>query len=60
MKNVSTVIEGKKLIITIDMTEKHGKSKSGKTEIVATTGGNIVIDGPVKGLKLGLNAYVEV
>lgn len=56
MKNVSTKIEGKKLTIVIDLDADHGPSKSGKTQVVATTGGNADVPG-FPGFKLGINCY---
>jgi len=56
MRNVKTTVKDKKLIIEIDLTKRFGASKSGKSEIIATTAGNIDVDG----VKLGLNCYVPV
>ena len=51
MKNVNAKVQGDKLIIEIDVSkaalEAAEASKSGKTHIVATTGG-FSGDGPVK------------
>jgi ABC-type uncharacterized transport system YnjBCD ATPase subunit len=55
-KNVELKVDGTKLVITIDLSRSIGPSKSGKTTLVATTGGNIDVPG-VNGLKLGLNMY---
>ena len=54
MRNVDIKQEKGKLIITIDTTKDFGPSKSGKTIIVASTGGNVELDG---GVYLGLKAY---
>lgn len=54
MKNVETTREGSILTIKIDLDKEHGRSKSGKTIIIATTSGNQVIDDNVY---LGLNCY---
>lgn len=54
MKNVTVTQKGKKLTIEIDTDQSLGASKSGKSQIVATTGGNVLIKG---GLTLGLNLY---
>lgn len=59
MKNVQAEVKGKQLVITVDLTQNFGKSKSGKTQIVASTGGNVSIPGAPEGFKLGLNAYVD-
>jgi hypothetical protein len=59
MKNVQASVEGKTLVLRIDMTQDFGKSKTGKTTIVATTGGNVSIPGTVEGLKVGVNCYLD-
>ena len=53
MRNVEMVEQNGKLIITIDLTKNFGKSKSGKTTIVASTDGNV----SVADVKVGLNVY---
>lgn len=52
-------IKGKKLLIELDI--KESESKSGKSTVVATTGGNILTDVDYNGKKLtiGVNAYVK-
>lgn len=57
MKNVEFSVKGDKLTIVVDLKERLGKSASGKTILVASTGGNIAIPG-YEDVKLGLNAYV--
>jgi len=57
LKNVETKIVGKKMVITVDLSKTHGVSKSGKSEIIATTSGNVDVGG---GVKLGLNCYKPV
>ena len=56
-KNVEIEVQGTKAVITIDLAERHGRSASGKTEIVATTSGNQRIEGT--SVVLGLNAYLK-
>jgi len=53
-------VEGNKLIISIDMQEPS-PSKSGKTQVVATTSGNVTTKATVNGkpLIIGLNAYYK-
>ena len=46
-----------KLTVEIDLTNDAGLSKSGKSQVIATTSGNITLDG---GIKLGLNCYRPV
>lgn len=52
-------IKGKKLIIEIDLAEPKA-SKTGKTLVVATSGGNKETEAVVNGKKvvIGLNAYI--
>jgi hypothetical protein len=58
MKNVETKIEGKKLIITVDLSKEFGPSSSGKNVIIATTEGNQSVPGAEEqGVKIGLNVY---
>lgn len=53
MNNVTTEVKGKMLIITVD-TSKPGKpSASGKTDVIASTGG--FADSGVEGIRFGLN-----
>jgi hypothetical protein len=60
-QNVTIEVKGKQVVITItDYTRELGMSGSGKSMIVATTGGNQSVPGTdVKGkdLMIGLNAY---
>jgi len=56
MQNVEMKVEGNKLIITADLTKDFGPSKSGKTIIIATTGGNVSVPGH-EAVKVGLNIY---
>ena len=58
MKNVNLETKGNILTIKVDLSERHGKSSSGKTVIIATTEGNADIDG-FPGVKLGLNIYTK-
>ena len=58
MKNIDMQIKGNKLVITIDMDKSHGRSKSGKTTIIATTSGNQPIDGYPTAF-IGVNVYTK-
>lgn len=55
MQNVKYEVKGDKLIIEINLKEELGTSKSGKTTMIATTGGNADIG--KDGVKFGLNVY---
>ena len=47
-------VEGDKLTITVDLKSDLGPSKSGKTNVIATSHGNMDVGNSVK---LGLNVY---
>ncbi len=55
MKNISLNVKDNILTITIDLSKTFGLSKSGKSEIIATTNGNVNI--PNTDAKIGLNVY---
>jgi hypothetical protein len=50
-------VEGDTLVIRIDLTSDQGLSSSGKSRIVASTHGNMLVG---NGVKLGLNCYRPV
>jgi|GEM_PF-2431179 len=56
-QNVDIKVSGKTLTIKVDLGEKGRPSSSGKTLLVASTGGNVVVD-PNTQAKLGLNVFV--
>lgn len=56
MKNIETVVSGDTLVIKINLKAPKETSASGKSEILASTKGNMDVPG-VPGLKLGVNAY---
>jgi hypothetical protein len=43
MKNVEMIVEGTILTIKVDLSKEFGPSASGKTIIIASTEGNVVI-----------------
>ena len=45
MKNVEINVEGNIMTIKVDLTKEFGPSSSGKTIIIASTEGNVAIDG---------------
>jgi hypothetical protein len=60
MKNVQFKVQGHKLIITVDLNEEHGPSKSGKTIVIASTEGNVPLPGAAEDddtVRIGLNVY---
>ena len=56
MKNISMQVKGSKLTIEIDLNNVQGKSKSGKSDLIATTGRPVEVDGQ-PGIRLGLNVF---
>jgi len=54
--NVKMTVDGDKLTIEVDLSKDFGDSKSGKTTVIASTLGNVDIEGH-DGKKLGLNIY---
>jgi len=55
MKNVEMIVEDTILTIKVDLSKEFGPSASGKSTIVASTGGNISVPGREE--KIGLNIY---
>lgn len=58
MKNVEMSVEGNVLTIRVDLSQRFGKSSSGKSTIVASTEGNQSVPGNEE-IKLGLNVYTK-
>ena len=56
MKNVDMKLDGNILTIKVDLTKEFGPSSSGKTIIIASTEGNVAVDGHEEA-KVGLNVY---
>lgn len=59
MENVQLEVQGQQLVITVDLDQELGESISGKSVMIATTGGNISVPG-FEEIKLGLNVYRPV
>lgn len=59
MQNVQFEVQGDQLVIVVDLSQEFGESASGKSIIVATTGGNVSVPGHEE-VKIGLNAYRPV
>ncbi len=58
MKNVQMEVKGNNLIITVDLTQDHGPSKSGETILVASTLGIVNVPGEeFSHIKMGFNVY---
>jgi len=59
-ENMTIEVKGNSVVITIkDFRVEQGASKSGKSKSVASTRGNVQVDG-TNGLIIGLNAYRQV
>ncbi|MHB8830486.1 MAG: hypothetical protein ACYC6Q_13285 [Syntrophales bacterium] len=56
MKNVEMKVDGNILSIWVDLSKDFGPSSSGKTIIIASTEGNVAVDGHEEA-KVGLNVY---
>ena len=59
MNNITANIDGNKLTIVIDTSITIGPSKSGKTTLIASTGGNQKITTPAGEIVLGVNCYKQ-
>ena len=58
MKNIEMNVEGNKLTITVDLSQRYGKSSSGKSIIIASSEGNQAIPDN-EAIKIGLNIYTK-
>jgi hypothetical protein len=57
LENLTIEVKGNSVVITIkDFNKESGLSGSGKSKTVASTKGNVQVDG-TNGLIIGLNAY---
>ncbi len=56
MKNIEMKLEGNILTMKVDLTKEFGPSSSGKTIIIASSEGNVAVDGREE-VKVGLNVY---
>ncbi len=55
-QNVELQVKDGKLMITVDLSKSFGVSGSGKSTIIASTGGNVSVPGQ-ESVKVGLNVY---
>ena len=58
MKNIDMSVDGNILTITVDLSQRFGKSSSGKSTIIASTEGNQSVPGNEE-IKIGLNVYTK-
>jgi len=54
MKNVKIEKNGDELIVRVDLTKNFGDSKSGKSQVIASSGGNVEVS---TGVKMGINVF---
>ena len=59
MRNIKMNVSDNVLTVTIDLSQDHGPSKSGKTIIIASTEGSVDVTGHSLpyAIKLGVNCY---
>jgi len=55
VKNVEMTVDGQMLTIKVGLSKDFGPSSTGKTILIASTEGNIVVPGREE--KVGLNVY---
>ena len=58
MKNIEMTTNGDILTIRVDLSQRFGKSSSGKSTIVASTEGNQAVPGHEE-IKIGLTVYTK-
>ena len=58
MRNIEMTTAGNILTIKVDLSQRFGKSSSGKSTIIASTEGNISVPGNEE-IKIGLNIYTK-
>jgi len=56
MKNVEMKVDGDRLVITVDLAQEFGVSKTGKSITIASTEGNVSVPGREE-IKIGVNVY---
>ena len=56
MKNIVQSVKGNILTITVDLSKTFGASKTGKSNIIASTEGNLSVEGHPE-VKMGINVY---
>lgn len=59
MTNCKMVVDKDQILtITVDLKERHGRSASGKTATIASSQGNVSVEGH-EDIKVGLNVYTK-
>jgi hypothetical protein len=57
MQNINMSVKGSALTITVDLSKRLGKSKSGKTTLIASSEGNVPVPGT--DAVIGINLYTK-
>jgi hypothetical protein len=60
MKNVTHLIEDDTLVIRVDLKADYGRSKSGKTSVIASTQGFVHLGGELEGVMFSINVNRSV
>lgn len=60
MENIKVTVNGSKVTLEIDTNVELGVSSSGKSNIIATTSGNVSLPGVDPSVKFGINIYRPV
>lgn len=57
MQNIKIATQGSNLVLTVDTSVNMGRSKSGKSTLIASSQGNqkVIVDG--KEVMIGINIY---
>ena len=58
-QNVDVTLKDNILTIKVDLSKGGGRSKSGKSTIIGTTNGNVIVPGN-EAVRFGLNVYQPV
>ena len=58
MDNVNMTVKGNTLTIVVNLKAKTTRSASGKSDVIASTKGNVDVPGAA-GVKIGLNVYTS-
>lgn len=56
MKNIQMEVKGNILTVTVDLSKNFGISKTGKSLIIASSEGNVSVEGREE-IKIGCNVY---
>ena len=57
MNNIKVSVDGSNLVLTIDATQNLGRSKSGRTTLIASSQGNQKLMVAGKEVFIGVNVY---